>query len=802
MLNDIRHAIRQLAKHPRFTAVPVATIALAVGATTAIFSVVDAVLFRPLPYPEPARLVTILNTYPHWREREILSQFWDNIRLSYPEYEALRDRGAAYEAVAVHQSGTGTYFGAERPEVIGVGLASHTLPAVLRVSPAVGRWFEASEDRPGGAPVAVVRHEFWRSRLGGDSAAVGRPLRVDGDVYTVIGILPPGFRYGGPSSPIVPDVWLPVGHGADRFGEGDHDLDGVGRLADGVTLAQAQAETEAILRGDRRPEARGARVVGRKEQEVASARPALLMVLGAVALILLLACANVGNLLLGRTVERDQEIAVRRALGATRRRLARLVMSESLVVALIGGLLGMLLAWWGTEGLVRLVPANVPRLAEVGVDVRVLGFALAVSILAGLLFGLAPLVAAARRDIHERLKEGSHRTAARGRLQGGLVVVQVSLTVVLLVGALLLVRSLLALGDVELGFQKDRMLAFGLDLPADRYPDAVSVAAFYERLDDHLRAVPGVDGVAATSVLPLSGGSASNSVWPASYGPEDPTRGKPEAERRVVSPDYLVMLGVEVVEGRVFTDADRADAPPVMLVSRQAARELWEDRSPLGDRVEMSERWWTVVGVVEDVRDRSPAAAPQRTVYVPFAQWPQPGRTVALRTSVPPLSLADAVRQAVHSLDPLLPITDLQSMDQVAWRATADHRFRALLVSAFGLLAAVLAAVGIFGVTAHAVARRTREVGVRVALGATGRDVLRLVLGRVGRLAAAGLAAGLLAALAVGRALRSFLFGVEPTDPISYAAIGASVLALALLAGSVPARRAARIDPTEALRHE
>jgi putative ABC transport system permease protein len=801
-MNDLRYAIRQLLRRPAFAGLAIGTVALAVGATTAIFSVVDSVLFRPLPYPEPSRLVAILNTYPHWREREILSRFWDNIQLSYPEYERLRDENTVYDVVAVHLNNPGTYFGSERPEVISVGAASHTLDDVLRAPPALGRWFDATEDRPGGDPVAVVRDQFWRTRLGADSAALGRTIRIDDQVYTVIGVLPADFRFTNPNSTLTPDVWVPIGRGADQFDEGSHIFTGIGRLAPGVSLTQAQAETETILRGDRSPDVRGARVVSRKEQEVARARPVLLMVLGAVGLILLLACANVGNLLLGRAVERDQEIAVRLALGATRRRLSRLVLVESLVIAVAGGVVGTLLAWWGVGGLVALIPAGVPRLAEVGVDVRVLGFALGVSLLAGLLFGAAPLYAAQRRDVHERLKEGARHTSGRARLQGGLVVAQVSLAVVLLVGSLLLVRSLVAVYDVDVGFERDGLLSFRLDLPPDRYDNAASVTAFYDALAERLRGVPGVTAASATSILPLGGVQSSSSVWPESYGPEDPDRAKPEVQRRVVGVDYFEMLGIELIAGRTFSESDRGDAPLVMVVSRQAVRELWEGRSPIGDRVMWNEQWWTVVGVVEDIRDRRPDTPPQRTVYVPFMQVGNPFRTITMRTAVPPLSLADDVHRVVGELDPLLPVARLQSMNQVMRSATADHRFRALLVSAFGLLAALLAGIGIFGVTAHAVARRTREVGVRVALGATKRDVLQLVLGRVGVLAGIGLALGLAGSVATGRVLQRFLFGVSPTDPATFAVIGALALGLALAAALVPALRAARSDPMEALRYE
>ncbi|HUE84536.1 MAG TPA: ABC transporter permease [Vicinamibacterales bacterium] len=799
-MHDLRQAIRQLQTRPGFSLTVILTLALGVGANTAMFSVVHGVLLRPLPFPEAERLATVWLTYPHWREREVLRQLWDAIPLAYPEYLRLREGTTSYEAVSIYRTDPMALTGVDRPEIVTVGSADDALPTVLGVGPAIGRWFSRTEAAPGGARLAVLTNAFWRTRFGGDAAVLGSSVHLDDRPYTIVGILPERFRFARPNAPAAPDVWIPVGALSLPFDDNNHVFDAIARLRMDTSFARAEEETTLLLRGERPPASRGARVVPRKEQEVAGVRTTLFVLWGAAALILLIASVNVANLLLGRCAEREQEFVVRHALGAGRLRIARQLGVESLLLAVAGGTAGALVAWSGTGALRAALPADLPRLDEIRVDVAVLGFAVAATLLAPLLFGVLPALLAGARATETRLRESGHRITGRGRLQHGLVGVQVALALALLVGAGLLTRSLAELWSVDTGFRRDGLLTFQISLPPTRYETRAAGEAFFARLASALNGSPGVIDVAMSSVLPLSGQSTSSSVWPASYGPE---RGpKPEVERRVVTPGYFAALGIPLGRGRAFTFADDDAAAPVMLISRAAAGRLWQGRDPLGDRVEMSDRWWTVVGIVEDVRDQTFRSPAQATVYVPSAQWPTATRTLIVRTAVPPLTLRNDMRRIVRKLDPELPITALRSMEQVAAIAVADERFRAGLLGGIAALAAVLAAVGLFGVMSHAVARRTRELGIRMALGAERNRVLRLVLRQAAVTVGAGLAAGVAVAVPASRVLDAFLFGVPRVDLVTYGGTAALMAAVALAAALVPAWRAIRVDPTAALRHE
>ena len=795
---DVRHSLRLLARRPGFALIVILTLALGVGANTAMFSVVHGVLIRPLPFPNAERLATVWLTYPHWREREVLRQFWDSIQLAYPEYLRLRAGTSSFEAVSIYRTDAMTLTGVERPEVITVGSADDALPAVLGAGPPVGRWFSAAEAAPGGARVAVLTHEFWRTRLGGLDNVLGRSLRLDDEPYTVIGILPKGFRFHRPSAPDAPDVWIPIGALDLPFDENNHVFDAIALLRPGAPIARAEKETIALLRGDRPPQSRGARVLPRKTQEVGDVRTTLLVLWGAAGLILLIACVNVANLLLGRFAEREPELAVRHALGAGRGRIARQLLVESVLLALAGGTIGAFVAWWGTGTLAAALPADLPRVHEIRVDPTVLAFALTATLVSGALFGVLPSVLAGTRATQSRLRGGGPHTAGRAGLQHALVAVQVALALVLLVGAGLLTRTLTHLGRVDPGFSRDGLLAFQVSLPASRYDTPDTGESFFARLAAALSRHPGITAVATTSILPLSGRTASNSVWPASYGPEKGP--KPELERRVVTPGYFDALGIPLVRGRGFTQADDRASQPVALVSRTAARRLWDGRDPIGDRLEMDDRWWTVIGVVADVQDQAFRAAAEAAIYVPSAQWPSATRHVLLRAAVPPLTLGPDVRRLVRDLDPALPVIDARSMEQVAAASVAAERFRAGLAGGLAMLAVLLAAVGLYGVMSHGVTRRTRELGIRMALGAERHRVLRLVLRQAAATVAAGLVAGLALALPLSRVLTAFLFGVPRLDPVTYVGTLALITAVALAAALRPAWRATRVDPLGALR--
>ena len=799
-MSDLRYALRQLIRRPGFLLVVVLTLALGIGVNTAMFSVIHGVLFRPLAFPDGHRLATVWLTYPHWREREVLRQFWDEIPLSYPEYQRLRDGTTRFSAVSIYRTDPMALTEGDRADVMTVGAADESLPAVLGVGPVIGRWFTAAEAALGGPRLAVVTHPFWRTRLGGDPAVLGRTVRLDDEPYTVIGVLPEEFRYTEPNQTATPDLWIPVG--ALRFvpDDGNHLFDAVARLSDGATFAGAVDETAQLLRGERSPDTRSARVVSRKEQEVAGVRPVLHVLWGAVGLILLIACVNVATLLLGRMAEREAELVVRHALGAGRGRLARHVFVESAVLAGAGGVAGVLLAWLGAGSLTAFLTDALPRLDAIRVDLPVLAFSLGVTVLAAVLSGTLPAVLNGFRAPQATLRRGAPQLTGRGRLQRSLVAVQLALALVLLVGGGLLSRTLLRLWTVETGIRRESVLTFGLSVPASSYPEDTDRNAFYTALLDRLAAVPGVDAVATTSVLPFSGATQSSSIWPAAWGPEEGA--KPEVERRIVTPDYHRTLGIPLVRGRLFASGDDAQAERVMLVSQAAGRWLWEDHDPVGERVQWNERWWTVVGIVGDVRDRGPGIAAEAIFYVPAAQVPTAARSVLVRASVPPLALADPVRAVVRNVDPSVPVTDLQPMTQVAAAAVAAERFRALLVGGLALLAALVAAIGLYGVTHNGVVRRTREIGIRMALGAERRRVLRMVLRQAAAMVVLGLAAGLAVAVPATQVLEAFLFDVSRLDPVTYGGTIALMAAVALTAALVPAWRATRVDPMEALRHE
>jgi putative ABC transport system permease protein len=801
-MNELRFAFRQLVKRPGFTVVAVVTLALGIGANAAIYSVIHGVLLRPLAYPDADRLVSVWLTYPHWQEREILRQYWDRIELSYPEYRRLRDDASSFDALSIYRTDEATVAGGGQPEVVLAGSVDHALPAVLGVPPLAGRWFEQSEVGPAAPALAVLEHGFWRRRFGGDPAAIGSTLRLDGQPFTVIGVMPPPFRPTRPGETATPDLWVPVGRITEELDEGNHMFAAVGRLRAGVSVARAADEAVGILRGGRPASTRGARIVPLKEQMVAESRPALHLVWAAVGLILLVACVSVSNLLLGRASEREQEIALRTALGAGRGRIVRQLLVESLLLALLGGAAGIALAWWGTTALLGIAPPELPRLDTVRLDLPVLGFTLAVTLVTGLVFGAAPALVASGRGPAGPMRARAAQGRGFHRLQGALVAGQLALALVLLVGAGLLTRTLLALSRVDPGFRRDGLVTFRVEAPEGRYSDGAAVREFYRELGARLAALPGVSAVSTTSLLPLSGEAANNSVWLASSGPERRDVPKPEAERRIVTPEYFGALGIPLLRGRSFTSADGPTAAPVMVVSRAAAERLWDERDPLGDRVEMNDTWWSVVGVVGDVRDRAISAEPVATVYVPSAQWPTRARTVVLSTTLPTAVLSPALRSTVGQLDVELPIRDLRSMREVTATAVAAERFRARLVGGFAVLALALGATGLFGVTGHAVARRTREIGIRVALGARRLQVLGLVLKRVAGTVGIGLAVGTALAVPASRLLERFLFGVRPLDAVTFLATAALLATVALAAALGPARRAARIDPMEALRHE
>jgi len=825
LLLDLRLVRRRLLRRPGFTATALLTLALGIGANTAMFSVFHTVLLRPLPFDEPERLVLVWNRYDN------LGQ--PRTSLSPPDYMDRRDSDV-FESAAAHAQDRVALTGAGDPEQITVTYATASLFPTLRVEADRGRVFSPVEDAPGTEKVTVISHalrqrafggrESWQG-TGGKDPVIGRRIVLDGEPHTVLGVMPPGFDYPGST-----DAWIPIAFTPDDLAvteRGSEFLTMVARLAPGASLAQAQAEMDAIAARVPElaaragyPNARefllnagwGARVDALHELLVADVRPALLVLAGAVALLLLVACANLAHLLMAHALGRRREIAVRAALGARRGHVVRQMLLESSALALTGGLTGLMLAVWGTEALLRFEPGRLPRLEELAFDLPVFGFTLAASLLTGLLFGALPTLRVSRPDLHTAL-QGSGTGGDRGsrdRWRGGLVVAEVALALLLLVGAGLLLRSFQSLLRVDPGFQPENVLTVQMSLPAKEY-GAEERLAFHRRLRREVEALPGVEAVGSIQILPLSGG-----VWSRAFTVEgrEVTEGL-SSDYRVISPGYLEAMGIPILEGRGFTLRDDERAPRVAVVDESLARRFWPGETAIGRRIGFFDGenetpvYREIVGVVRQVRssrlDTAGGADSQRVqIYIPYAERPLGSFTLTVRTATAPTALKELVRRTVHALDPDLVVSHLRTMDEVVHGSLARQRFQTLLLGVFAGLAVVLAAVGLYGVMAYSVRQRRREVGIRMALGARLGDVMRSVLREGMVLVAWGLALGLLAAWGLTRLLSTLLSGllyeVPATDPWTWLG-GAVLLALvALLACWLPARRAARVDPATALR--
>jgi putative ABC transport system permease protein len=800
LLTDLRGALRSLLRAPGFTLVAVVTLALGIGANSAIFTVVNALLVRPLPYPDADRLMQV------WETRPQIGR--DRSSVSPAEFLDWRERSAAFDRLAAIDYRDANLTGGPEPETVSVARVSADWFPLFGLRPALGRFFGPEEDRPEHDRVVVLTHALWERRFGGDPAVVGTSLLLDGRPSLVVGVLGPGDR--GPQDSALIE---PIAFDADTRAErGHHYLEVLGRLAPGAPLATARAEMSALaatLAKDHgiRPESEGVLVVPLRDALYGRGRPVLLVLLGAVGLVLLIACANVAGLLLARAAEREQELAVRAALGATRRRLAQQRFAESLLLGIAGATSGLVLSLWGVDLLLKLVPGGIDRVREVGVDANVLLFTAATAIACGLLAGVAPALFAAGAAPALALAEGGRGTTAgrtKARLRSFLVAGQVALSIVLLVGAALLLRSFEALRRVDPGFATHGRIAAEIALPQGRY-DSAARAAFFEDLSARLRSLPGVAAAGAVNVLPLSGSNTSSN-YTVEGEPERSRDQAPNANRRSVAGEYFDALGLTLLDGRVFDRRDGAAAPAVVVVNRTFARRHWPEGTPLGRRMRFgsgpsnTSPWREVVGVVADLRHQALDEAPRAEVYMPLAQSPAGTMSVVVAASESPERMTEVVRATVRALDPDLPIANVRSMEEVVSGALLPQRLATVLVGAFAALALVLAALGLYGVVAYSVARRTQEIGVRIALGATGPGVLRLVVGQGMRLVAAGVAAGLAGAWGVTRLLASLLYGVSPTDPVAFSLAAVLLGLVALLAAALPAWRASRLDPMTALR--
>ena len=803
MMGDLRYALRMLAKSPVFSLIAVLTLALAIGANTAIFSVVNAVLLRPLPYPQSEQLVRVFGTQPTL----------DEAPTSPANFLEWREENQVFERIGTWTGQGFNLLGGDKPErVIGARVSADLLQ-LLRVQPELGRLFTNEEDQEGRGQVVILSHDFWRSRFAGDPNALRQTIILNDQPYTVVGVMPPGFAF--PSTRA--QVWVPVAfNAAERKTRDTNYIDVVARLKPGVSIEQARANMDAVARSqaERYPRTNtgiGVKVVSLHEQIVGDVRPMLVVLLAAVGFVLLIACANIANLLLARAATRQREMAIRGALGASRSRVVRLLLTESIVLAFVGGAVGLLLAIWSLDLLVSLKPANLPRLAEIGINRTVFLFTLGVSVVTGLLFGLAPAWQVSKTDLNEGLKEsgrGGTDSPRRQRVRAVLVVSEVALSLVLLVGAGLMMRSFSRLLAVDPGFKADHVLTSFVSLPSSKYPKREDQTAFFDRLLDRLRNVPGVSAAGLVTDLPLYGGGSTG--FDVEGRPSAPPGQRAMTDYRITSPDYFAAMGMKLLKGRAFSHYDNESAPGVVIINETMATRFFPGEEPLGKRINMSgdpPDLREIVGVVGDVRNYGVDADVKPEAYVPFLQSAPEylsnvvsALTIVMRSAIEPTALGAALREQVQALDKDQPVSEIKTMEWYLAASMAQRRFNMFLLGGFAGLALVLAAVGIYGVIAYTVTQRTHEMGIRIALGAKGGDILRLVFRNAMLTTVAGIVIGLAAAFGLTRLLQSLLYQVTATDPLVFAVIPILLLAVAVVATYIPARRAMKVDPVTALR--
>ncbi|HSB12381.1 MAG TPA: ABC transporter permease [Blastocatellia bacterium] len=794
---DMRYGARMLRRKPGFTAVAVLALGLGIGANTAIFSVVNAVMLRPLPFPQPDRLVRVWESNP--------GRSWPEFSASQPNYYDWVQQNQVFESLAAQQGSTFNLTGDGEPERIIGAYATANLFHTLGATPAHGRSFVADEDRPGADRVVVLSHGLWQRRFGSDAALVGKTIRLNGESHTVIGVLPAEFSFIAGI-----DLWVPLARDLAQSDRSNHILSVFGRLKPGISLEQATADLTSIAENLERqfPASNGGwgvRLRSFYDWIVPEAtRKSMLILFAAVGFVLLIACVNVANLLLAHAAGRQREMAIRAALGASRARVIRQLLTESLLLSSLGAIVGVLLALWGTHLLTANNDMNIPRLDETSVDGRALAFTMSSSLLTGLIFGMVPAWKASKPNLDDALKEGG-RTGAGGsrhRLQSALVVSEIALALVLLVGAGLMIRSFTRLQQAPLGFAPDNVMTMQINLPGSKYAEGPRRVEFFNRLLERLRDVPGVVDAAAISQVPFSGGNwAMEATLEGRDGAGEPPI---SADTRAVTPGYFRTMGIPLVHGRYFTEQDRDNSPLTLIVSEKFAERCWPGEDPIGKRFKAGtgNPFGTVVGVVGNVRSLSLDDAGRPAFYFAYGHIAMPRLTVVIHTKSEPEALTAAFRSQVLALDDELPIFNIRPMSQIVSSAAGQPRFQTVLLGSFAALALLLAAVGTYGVMSFAVAERRHEVGVRMALGARPGDVIRMIVWEGARLSLGGVAAGILAAFALTRVMASLLFEVSATDPLTFILTSSLLTGVALAACFIPARRATRVDPMTALRQQ
>jgi putative ABC transport system permease protein len=808
LIQDVRFAFRLLSKSPGFTLTVVLALGIGIGTTSAVFSIIDTVLLRPLPYPEPDRLVQI------WMRFTGIGIPKDQNWVSAPEFVELRDQNRSFSHIAAYSLNGYSIKINSVPERVDGAVVSASFFALLGAQASLGRAFLPADDQPGHENIVVLSHALWERRFGADRAVLGKSLVMNARQYTIVGIAPVGFQF-----PPNAELWTPLSFSPNDLGpnsRGNHGLMVIARIQSGTSFEQARSDMQAL--SQRIVEQNPGYPYGKfdfrivmnplLEELVGDMRTPLWLLMGAVGFVLLIACANVANLLLARASARGWEITVRAALGASRARVMRQLLTESVILSLLGSVVGILLARLGLATLLRLGPAGFSRNADIQVDVRVLGFTLLIALGTGILFGIAPALQASR-NCAGGLKEGGRgASAAHGlhRMRHALVVAEIALSLILLVGAGLLMKSFTRVLQVDPGFRPDGVLTLRITLPQNSYSEAARIRTFIRELMDRIGKIPGVEAVGGVSAIPLSGSGSSGTTTVDSRSVE-PEKATPEADWRRATPGYFSTMGIRLIRGRFFNDHDIETSPPVAIIDETMAGTYWPGEDPIGKRIrrggsQSTQPWSTIVGVVGHVRDRTLEAPSRVQFYWPYAQDPARGIGLAVRTSLEPRALASAVQHEVMALDPDLPISTIRTMGELISNSMARRKFSMLLLAIFAGAALLLAVIGIYGVISYMVAQRTHEMGIRMALGANRSSLLRLVLMQSACLTVAGIFLGLLGSLVLSRMISSLLFDVSAVDPLVFLSLSGILATVAMLASLLPASRATKVDPMVVLRYE